>query len=57
LGCNSLRARPETQQAKNASSEAEVWKVTPAELEAIRLETSTGWLTQMRHQFSKVLRI
>jgi hypothetical protein len=47
------RNKPATLQA----IKAEVWKVTPAQLEAIGLETSTGFLTQVRNQFSKLLRI
>jgi hypothetical protein len=32
------------------------WKVKPEELEALRLETSDGWLKQLRSQFDKLLR-
>jgi hypothetical protein len=34
---------------------AEIWKVSPQQLEMLRLETSQGWLLQMRHQFSRML--
>jgi hypothetical protein len=32
------------------------WKVKPEELEALRLETSDGWLKQLRAQFDKLVR-
>jgi hypothetical protein len=32
------------------------WKVKPEELEALRLETSDGWLKQLRSQFDKLVR-
>jgi len=32
------------------------WKVKPEELEALRLETSDGWLKQLRGQFDKLAR-
>jgi hypothetical protein len=47
------RRKPATLKALKA----EIWRVTPEQLENLRLETSTGWLQQMRTQFSRVLRI
>lgn len=32
------------------------WKVKPEELEALRLETSDGWLKQLRAQFDKLVK-
>jgi hypothetical protein len=52
-----IRAMKTKRPSALAALKAEVWKVTPEQLENLRLETSTGWLQQMRSQFSKVLRI
>jgi hypothetical protein len=40
-----------------AALKAEVWQCTPEQLEQLRLETSQGWLSQMRNQFSRMLQL
>jgi transposase-like protein len=47
-----LRAeQPEVFRALGAAN----WRVTPEELEALRLESSDGWLKQLRAQFDKLV--
>lgn len=45
------RDHPEVIKALAADS----WQVAPAEMEALRIETSAGWLAQLRAQFSKLV--
>jgi hypothetical protein len=40
-----------------AALRAECWRITPQRLEELRLETSNGWLAQMRAQLSRILAV
>jgi hypothetical protein len=50
-----MKMRAESPAVFSALAAAD-WKVKPEQLEALRLETSDGWLKQLRAQFDKLVR-